>query len=291
MVLAILPITAVVIAGGARGFFSAPAWLLPGLLPIVWYDVESFNLKYPLLDRPLSPATQLILCAAATTLFAVVFAGPNDIGRWRRRLASLVLISVWLVLGSIFFQFELSKLIGGLFACLWLAGCLELFRRAQLPLRWFALISAVFLFVLLTFFLNGFALSHVDFRFAGNKIFLFAKEAWRAPQLILWAALKYAFVLLPALAVLRASAVGKRVWPQLLLLGWWRELTIVAGALGLAVFNARGMRDLCTEEIYFWTFLNLVLFAACLILPHASPSPAVPGLPGTGPERSVPAPE
>jgi hypothetical protein len=292
IVLAILPIAAILIAGGARTFFSAPALLLPGLLPIVWYDVESFNLKYPLLDQPFSLATQLILCAAAATVFAVVApAWPNDIGRWRRRLTSFVLISVWLLFGSIFFQFDLSKLIGGLFACLWFAGCLELFRRAQLPLRWFALISAVFLFVLLTFFVNGFALSHVDFRFAGNKIFPFAKEAWRAPQLIFWAALKYAFALLPAFAVLRASAAGRRVWPQLLLLGWWRELTIVASALGLAVFNARGMRDLCTEEIYFWTFLNLVLFAACLIFPRPSDLPAVAELPGTGLEPAVPAPE
>ena len=94
--------------------------------------------------------------------------------------------------------------------------------------------------------------------------------------MILWAALKYAFALAPALAVLRLSAISDRIWRQILLLGWWRELTIVAGALGLAIFNARGMRDLCEEEIYFWTFLNLVLFAVCLVFSRASAVPEVP---------------
>jgi hypothetical protein len=41
---------------------------------------------------------------------------------------------------------------------------------------------------------------------------------------------------------------------------------IVAGALGLAIFNARGMRDLCEEEIYFWTFLNVIFFVAALTM-------------------------
>ena len=76
----------------------------------------------------------------------------------------------------------------------------------------------------------------------------------------------YAFALLPALAVVRLSAAGNQIWRQLLLLGWWRELTVAASALGLAIFNARGMRDLCQEEIYFWTFLNLIFFAAALIM-------------------------
>jgi hypothetical protein len=39
------------------------------------------------------------------------------------------------------------------------------------------------------------------------------------------------------------------------------------------------MRDLCEEEIYFWTFLNLVLFGACLIFPRTSPSSIVPDIP------------
>src|SRR5437763_10834225 len=77
---------------------------------------------------------------------------------------------------------------------------------------------------------------------------------------------KYGFGLLPALAVLRLSVAAKDIWRQLVLLGWWRELTVVASALGLAIFNARGMRDLCEEEIYFWTFLNLIFFVAALIM-------------------------
>jgi hypothetical protein len=78
--------------------------------------------------------------------------------------------------------------------------------------------------------------------------------------------LKYAFALAPAFAVLRQSAVRDQIWREILLLGWWRELMIVAGALGLAIFNERGMRDLCQEEIYFWTFLNMIFFAAALTM-------------------------
>ncbi|MFN2621717.1 MAG: alkaline phosphatase family protein [Chthoniobacterales bacterium] len=266
IVLAIFPIAAVLIAGGWRTFFAGPALFLPGLLPLVFYDVESFNLKYPLLNwtRDLLPGGQFLAAGIAIMLFVVAL--PRVGGRGK--LTALVLVLGWVGLSHFFFQFDLTKLLGGLLACCWFAGCLELFRRARLPVRWFALIAAVFVFVLLTFFLNGFALSHVDFRFASDKIYPFAKELWRAPQLILWAVLKYAFALVPAFFVLRLSAIGDRVWRQILLLGWWRELTIVAGALGLAIFNARGMRDLCEEEIYFWTFLNAVFLAAALVMPR-----------------------
>ena len=259
-VLTIFPIAAIVAAAGWRALLTKPALFLLGLLPLVIYDVESFNLKFLLLDRipELVLGGQLLLAAIAAGLF--VAALP------RRNLATLFATLLWLILGRFFFQFDLAKLIGALLGCYWFAGCLELFRRADFPLRWFALVSAVFIFVLLTFFLNGFALSHVDFRFATTKIFPFARELWRAPQLIFWAAMKYAFALLPALAVLRLSAAGDQVWRQLLLFGWWRELTVVASALGLAIFNAGGMRDLCEEEIYFWTFLNLIFFVAALIM-------------------------
>jgi Type I phosphodiesterase / nucleotide pyrophosphatase len=278
VVLGILPIAVVIISGGWRTFASAPALFLPGLLPLVFYDVESFNLRYPVLDRipQLPTSVQLVLAGIAALVFVLALSSGRDLRHWPRRIMPLLLVLTWLGLGAIFFQFPLSKLIGGLLACLWFAGSLELFRRARLPLRGFSLLSVLFLFLLLTFFLNGFALSHVDFRFAANKIIPFAKEVWRAPQLILWAMVKYAFALFPAFAVLRASAVSERVWPQLILLGWWRELTIVALSLGLAVFKARGMRDLCAEEIYFWTFLNLVLFIACLIFSRAWRSAAVP---------------
>jgi hypothetical protein len=273
MVLAIFPIVAVVIAAGWRTLLSRPALFLIGLVPVAYYDVESFNLKYPLLDRipEWTPSWQIILSAVAATAF--LFALRLDRRGW---LKAGVLILAWLGFSHYFFQFPFSKLIGGLFACCWLAACLELFRRAHLSLRWFALISAVFLFVLLTFVLNGFALSHVDFRFANDKIIPFAKELWRASQLILWAALKYAFALLPALAVVQLSGIGQSIWRQLLLLGWWRQLSVVASALGLAIFNARGMHDLCEEEIYFWTFLNLVLFTASLIFSRAGHSATVP---------------
>jgi hypothetical protein len=269
-VLTIVAPAAIIIAGGFRSFLSAPGVFLPGLLPIVLFDVESFNLNYPLLDRipELSANVRFVLGVTAAVLFVVAFNFRREwsLRFFARHLVALLLVLIWLAIGLIFFQFELSKMIGCLFACLWFAGCLELFARARLPRRWFSLVSAVFLFVLLTFFLNGFALSHVDFRFATNKIFSFEKEVYRAPQLILWAMLKYGFALFPALAILRTSSAGQRVWLELLLLGWWRELAVVAGALGLAVFNARGMGNLCSEEIYFWTFLNLLFFAACLIV-------------------------
>lgn len=260
VVLTIFPVAAIVAAAGRRGLLTKPALFLPGLLPLVITDVESFNLKYLLLDRipELLPSGQVVLAGIAAALFCAALP--------RRKVPGMILVLLWLIVGRFFFQFDVGKLVGALFACAGFAGCLELFRRAHLPVRWFSLVSAIFFFVLLTFFLNGFALSHVDFRFAAGKIFPFAKEVWRAPQLIAWAMLKYSFALLPALAVLRLSAAGNAVWRQVLLLGWWREITIAASALGLAIFNARGMRDLCQEEIYFWTFLNLIFFCAALLM-------------------------
>ena len=263
IVLISFPVVAVIVAGGFRALWSIPTLFLPALLPIVCYDVESYNLKYLFTDPiPTLPVVaQIAIGLAAVALYVVAFHWE----KWRGGFKTAVLVVAWAVVGVAFFGFEVSKLIGGLLACVWFAGCLHLFRQTRLPLRWFALVSAVFLFVLLTFFLNGFALSHVDFRFAANKIFPFAKEAWRAPQLIVWAMLKYAFALFPALAVAQKFSAGGRLWSQLLLAGWWRELTVAASALGLAIFNARGMWDLCSEEIYFWTFLNLVFLGAGLV--------------------------
>ncbi|MEY2502572.1 MAG: ethanolamine phosphate transferase 3 subunit [Verrucomicrobiota bacterium] len=271
-VLTIFPIAAVIAAAGWRTLLTRPALFLAGLLPLVIYDVESFNLKYFLLDRipHLLLSGQLLLAAMAAGLFVVALP--------RRKVAALFGVLLWLILARFFFQFDLAKLVGALLACCGFAGCLELFRRARLPLRWFALVSAVFFFVLLTFFLNGFALSHVDFRFAATRIFPFAKELWRAPQLIAWAMLKYAFALGPAFAVLRLSEDRNEIWREILLLGWWRELMVAASALGLAIFDERGMRDLCEEEIYFWTFLNLIFFAAALTMAWRADRRVAPAL-------------
>jgi hypothetical protein len=277
VILTIFPIAAVILAGGWRTFFSKPALLLPALLPLVVYDVESFNLKYLLLDRipELLPSGQVLVAAIAAALFVIALRWTSG-SRW---LVTLIAVLVWFIAGRFFFQFDLAKLAGALFACCWFASCLELFRRAGLPLRWFALIGAAFIFVLFTFLLNGFALSHVDFRFANDKIIPFAKELWRAPQLIAWAMAKYSFALLPALAVLRLSAVGDRIWRHLLLLSWGRELMIVTSALGLAIFNARGMADPCAEEIIFWTFLNVLFLAAALVLAPPSKDAALKNRP------------
>ena len=87
---------------------------------------------------------------------------------------------------------------------------------------------------------------------------------------------KYAFALLPALVLLRLSPVGDRVWREILLLTWWRQLVIAVSAVGLAIFNTRGMRDPCDEELIFWTFLNLLFLATALLmtrpLKHLKPS-------------------
>jgi hypothetical protein len=45
VVLAIIPIAAVILAGGFRALSSPWALLLPALLPVIYYDTESFNLK------------------------------------------------------------------------------------------------------------------------------------------------------------------------------------------------------------------------------------------------------
>ena len=264
VVLTIFPIAAVIIASGWRTVFSRPALFLAGLIPLVFYDVESFNLKYPLLDRlpELLPAGQILVAVFAAAVFAVALNALPI----RRRLTTLVAGLAWISVGYFFFQFDLSKLVGALLASAGFAGCLELFRRARLPLRWFALIGVVFVFVLFTFFLNGFALSHVDFRFGVDKIIPFPKELWRAPQLLVWALTKYSFALLPAIVVLRLSAAGAGVWREILLLTWWRQVMIAAGALGLAIFNAQGMRDSCEEELIFWTFLNLFFLAVALLM-------------------------
>ncbi|HKP92928.1 MAG TPA: alkaline phosphatase family protein, partial [Chthoniobacterales bacterium] len=48
-VLTIFPIAAIIATAGWRTFVAKPALFLAGLLPLVIYDVESFNLKYVLL--------------------------------------------------------------------------------------------------------------------------------------------------------------------------------------------------------------------------------------------------
>ncbi|HEX8076770.1 MAG TPA: alkaline phosphatase family protein, partial [Chthoniobacterales bacterium] len=75
VVLAIFPVVAVLFAGGWRASLSRRTIFLAGLVPIAFYDVESFNLKYPLLDRipELLPAGQFVLGTIAVTLFALTF--------------------------------------------------------------------------------------------------------------------------------------------------------------------------------------------------------------------------
>jgi hypothetical protein len=36
-------------------------------------------------------------------------------------------------------------------------------------------------------------------------------------------------------------------------------------ALGLSLFHTGGLSELCSEEIYFWTFLNLVIWLLAIV--------------------------
>jgi hypothetical protein len=106
----------------------------------------------------------------------------------------------------------------------------------------------------------------VDFRFASEKIIPFQEEALRAPQLIAWAMLKYGFILLPVLLVLGVAPGGTELARYLAQFGWWRELMLAICTLGLALFDKGGLNELCGEEIYFWTFLNLVIWGLALVI-------------------------
>jgi hypothetical protein len=81
---------------------------------------------------------------------------------------------------------------------------------------------------------------------------------------------KYLFILLPVFCVLLVAADGMNLAVQLLQFGWWRELMIVLSAFGLSIFGNRGMNELCSEEIYFWTFLNtgIWLFGLAIVWTH-----------------------
>jgi hypothetical protein len=121
------------------------------------------------------------------------------------------------------------------------------------------------LFTVFYFVLNGFALSHVDFRFASEKIIPFQHEALRAPQLIAWVVIKYSFILLPVLFVVFVATDGARLALLLAQFGWWRELLVGLCTLGLSFFHGGGLSELCGEEIYFWTFLNLVIWLLVIV--------------------------
>lgn len=292
VVLAILAPLAIAFAGGFRKLLSLPALCLAGLLPFMDFHTDSFNIHYRLLDRlaEIPRLMNLMLCVLLALLLVHalrLWGGRERRLRSRGRLiCATVLVAGWLLIATGFFQFSAERLIGCLLGSLWLVGCLELFRRADLPPSWSALAGVILLFAVFHFVLDGFALSHVDFRFASNKIIPFQEEALRAPQLIGWVVLKYLFALLPPFGVL-FLAVNKDTALQLLQLGCWRELMIVLSAFGLAVFDARGVDELCSEEIYFWTFLNLALWLFCLSAGWAH-RPSLPMKPVAS--RRVPAP-
>ena len=214
VVLAILAPLAIVSAGGFRTLLAFPTLCLFGLIPFMDFHTDSFNIHYRFLDR-LAEIPRIINLALGAMLAAILVHvlrvwGTRE-GRLRSRRAwicALALALGWLLTVTGFFQFSAERVIGCLLGSLWLIGCLELFRRANLSPSWSALTGGILLFATFHFVLDGFALSHVDFRFAADKIFPFQEEWLRAPQLILWAVVKYLFVLLPSLLVL-FLALGK----------------------------------------------------------------------------------
>jgi hypothetical protein len=266
IVLLILAPLAIIVAGGWRTLISVTTLCGIGLLPFIIFHTESHNIEYLLVDTPaaLPFSSNIALYAAIALIWLYLFqrARPLPIN-W---VWAIILLALWYVLGTWLFEFETGKLMGALLGGIWLAGCLELFRRAGLGLRWSALVGAIMLFAVSYFALNGFTLSHVDFRFASEKIIPFQEEALRAPQLIVWAMLKYGFILLPVLLVLGMAPGGTKLARYLAQFGWWRELMLAICTLGLALFDKGGLNELCGEEIYFWTFLNLVIWALALVI-------------------------
>ena len=249
--------------------FWTLCWI--GLLPFIVFHTESYNINYLLLDHlaalPLLISMTICLVAALAWLIVFGFSQVRSV-RWPW---AILFVAIWIFAGVALFQFEAGKLTGALLGGVWLAGCLELFRRAQLSATWSALVTAILLFAVFYFALNGFTLSHVDFRFASEKIIPFQQEALRAPQLIAWVMFKYLFILLPALAVAFSAPEKSRIARYIAQLGWWRELTLVVATLGLSLFDKGGLSELCGEEIYFWTFLNIILWLFAVISAWNSP--------------------
>ncbi len=269
VVLGILAPLAILLAGGYRTFFSFSTLGLVGLVPFVTFHTSSFNIEYRIIDRvaemPMPAGFALSVLAAGLVVASLYTNGAERPFFLGPKAAVVVIVGLvgWLLVCAGLFQVDFGKLLGTLLGSLALLSFIQLFRRAGLSATWTALAGVILLFAVFHLVLNGFALSHVDFRFAANKIILFQEEALRAAQLIVWAVVKYLFVLLPVLGVLLFS-LQKGTALQILQLGCWRELMIVLSALGLAIFDARGVDELCGEEIYFWTFLNFALWMFCL---------------------------
>jgi hypothetical protein len=269
VVIGMLALVAVVISGGWRSLFSFSAICLAGFVVFMSFNTESFNMEYRMLDRFAQAhwGLQLACTAAVACLLAVLLRTSPSIRSVRFSvLAGAGAIAGWLLISTRFFEFPVAKLFGCLLGTIGLAGCLSLFEGSKLPIRWTALTGAIVLFATLALLLDGLELSHVDFRFAADKVIAFREEVWRALQLILWSLVKYSFALLPALYTLRLFSSDEEIPLQILQLNCWRGLMIVLGALGLALFDPRGLHGLCSEEIYFWTFLALVTWMFCLTM-------------------------
>ncbi len=259
---------AIILAGGFRAIFARPTLLLLGLAPLVAFNTESFNVKYRLMDAftALPFLVNVVVCTLVGLLWArvvwIIRSDRNDLRHWSAAVAGVL---AWILVGRLFFEFESGKILGCLMAGLFLVGAFEMFRRVGLPLSWSALVGVLVLFATFHFVVNGFALSHVDFRFTANKIIPFERELWRAVQQIAWTVVKYLFILLPVLTVYFIAPPRLALAEQLLQFGWWRQLLVIVSALGLSFFDPRGVNELASEEIYFWTFLNGVLFAFCVL--------------------------
>jgi hypothetical protein len=287
IILALLPPLAVFLAGGRRAFSSWATLGSVALIPFVAFRMESFNIDFPMLNRfGAMPATfQLVLASLLLIVLAAAlsFQSASDSGEAPKRLSILWKISglfVWFAITVWFFEFAVATAVICILFAIWLTAWLHLFARAGLPWRWTVLIGTVVLFITLAFTLNGFQFSHVDFRFAVEKIIPFRHELWRALQLIPWTMLKYLFVLLPALWVLRRRLGRPEMSVRLMQLGWGRQLMVIFMVFTFPFFDRLGLNELGAEEIYFWTFFNIVLWCFCLtLMPRREaegPSDAIP---------------
>jgi Type I phosphodiesterase / nucleotide pyrophosphatase len=212
---------------------------------------------------------QIAYTGLCLVVFTAICNAPetSQPSRLRRCIAPLAFLLAWFCIAKFFFGFPVEALRLALCGAIGLTGLLLMLRKAPLPTRWLALAGAIVLFITLYAVLNQFALNAVDFLFATGRIIPFATERWRAPQIILWSAIKYAFVLGPVLFVLRQS-VPRSAMQGMLQLEWWRILMLGLGAFGISLFDPRGLQEQCAEEIYFWLFLAIVVWL--LLLTRAS---------------------
>jgi hypothetical protein len=257
---------------GARAF-GRGALPAIALLPLLFTSAESHNLDIALLDAlDRVPALVVYLLAGSLTLCLLPLRKPP----WRTmaEAAPLLALAAWAVLSIAVLEFRGSQVVAFSCCALGLRGLLTLVRRARLSPVWSALALAICLVLASNAAFEGFALSHVNFRFAAELVIPFRTELFRAAQLVVWACLKYAFAWLPIVWILKRDARAPGVVLKLLVqLGAWRLLFTAIATLGFRCFDKVAIHELCSEELYYWGWFSL--FAWLAALTARGPSDAV----------------